>query len=119
MLKFVKKKILVRIAMNLIGMIGLLGINMLGFYQIKNGWPVSARIAFAVLKSPVRIGGFMLILLPLMLSKSKFLRYFLKIKWLHTLSQLSFGIYIWYPMICLAFYYNYQSMTYVTFLAMA
>lgn len=86
MLKYIKKKIVIRIFMNSIGLVGLLGTNILAWYQLANGWSISGRVVFAALKTTIRICGFMLILLPLMLSKSKFLRYFLKIKWLHTLS---------------------------------
>ena len=61
--------------------------------------------------------GFLLLLLPLLLSKSKLLRFFFKMKCFLLLSQLSLGIYLWYPIICLAFYFSQNTFTQISFLS--
>jgi peptidoglycan/LPS O-acetylase OafA/YrhL len=54
-----------------------------------------------------------------MLGKSRFLRVFLKLKGLQIISQLSFGISLWYPLFCLAFYFSQHQFTHLGFLNMS
>jgi hypothetical protein len=119
LLKYIKKKIILRVIINLIGLTFFFGSSVLAWAYLVQDWPLSAEIAFAVLRPLFFIGGFMLILLMLMLGKSRFLRVFFKLKGLQIISQLSFGISLWYPLICLAFYFSQHQFTNIGYLTMS
>ena len=95
------------------------GSSVLAWVYLVQYWPLSAEIALAVLRPLFFIGGFMLILLMLMLGKSRFLRVFFKLKGLQIISQLSFGISLWYPLICLTFYFSQHQFTNIGYLTMS
>lgn len=86
-LKFVKKKLILRVIINIIGLTFFFGVNILSWVQLKKADPsLTSQIFFAIFRPFVRTLGFILLLLPLMLSKSKLLRYFLKLRGLLIIS---------------------------------
>lgn len=118
MLKFIKKKRIIRVVLNALGLLGFIGTNCLWYLDMSDGWSLPGRIAFAIFRPLLSMTGFILILLPLLLSKSKLLRFFFKMKSLQVISQLSFGVYLWFPLICLSSYYSEQHMIQVGYLDM-
>jgi len=73
-------------------------------YQNQN-WSEILKIIYGVIRAPISLMGVTLILLPLMLGKFRILRYFLISRGFVILSHLSFGIYLWYPMMVLSYLY--------------
>ena len=67
---------------NIIGIVVFFGMNIVNWVYIRQDkqWPSAALIVFGLIRPVLSIVGFILILLPLLLSQSDILRKFFKIK---------------------------------------
>jgi hypothetical protein len=85
-LKYIKKKLVLRIILNIIGFSAIIGMNVLAWFYHYSSWQVAWSITFAIVRPIIGIFGVMIILLLLLLSKNKILRFLLKLKGFHTIS---------------------------------
>ena len=85
-LKYIKKKLILRIIINFIGFSAIIGVNVLAWYYHYTPWQMPWSITFAIARPIIGTFGVMIILLLLLLSKNKILRFLLKLKGFHTIS---------------------------------
>eukprot|EP00347_Sterkiella_histriomuscorum_P012160 403369665 len=118
-LTYFKKKYVIRLALNLIGCSLWIGINHIVSYDYnvnKSNWTLTAEIIYGLIRGPISITGIGILLLPMLLSKFRVMRRVLRMRGFVILSHLSFGIYLWYPVIVLTYLYQTHSMIQITYL---
>ncbi|CDW80355.1 UNKNOWN [Stylonychia lemnae] len=119
-LTYIKKMYVIRLLLILIGLVLWIGFNHLLGYKLmslKESWGETAQILYGVCRAPISLIGICIILLPLMLSKFRIVRYFLISRGFIILSHLSFGIYLWYPLMVLSYLFQMHQMVTISYMS--